>query len=106
MDIGNENAADTLEEELCMGYSEPIHQVFHVYREVLGEFAYDLGFSIEFHHFVSSSDRWSVRTSYSDSRGYVEVLHHRLSGHLGETIVISWVCVKQHLSGKYTDGAV
>ncbi|KAL4290803.1 hypothetical protein GQ457_14G014030 [Hibiscus cannabinus] len=61
MDFGNGNAADTLEEELCMGYSEPIHQVFQVYREVLREFAYDLGFSIEFQPFVSSSDRWSVR---------------------------------------------
>ncbi|KAL4332975.1 hypothetical protein GQ457_07G006230 [Hibiscus cannabinus] len=46
-------AVDTFEEELCMGYSGPIHPVFQVYREILGVFAYGLGFSIEFQHFIS-----------------------------------------------------
>ncbi|KAL4336240.1 hypothetical protein GQ457_07G006250 [Hibiscus cannabinus] len=46
-------AVDTFEEELCMGYSGPIHPRFQVYREIFGVFAYGLGFSIEFQHFIS-----------------------------------------------------
>ncbi|KAL4378848.1 hypothetical protein GQ457_02G028530 [Hibiscus cannabinus] len=81
---------DTFEEGFdymgCRSRLCPIE--IQVYVEVLGEFAYGLGFSIEFQHFISSSNRWSVRTGYSGSRRYVEVLHHRLSEHLGETIVV------------------
>ncbi|KAK9011613.1 hypothetical protein V6N11_044459 [Hibiscus sabdariffa] len=121
MDYGNGNAADTLEEEPCMGYSEPIHQVctfttcsYHLYFGQVGRVVYLRSARLRGVPKSTVSDRdskftvrfWESLHTTLGSRLNFSTSYHPQIEHLEETVVISWVCVQQQLSGNYTDGAV